>query len=629
MEATIPRPEPQDAIPAYASHVLVPVANPATAIDLLHLAGALIDAETGKIYAVSVVENAEQQAKSFDEINRIVEGIRAEGYNIEHKTVVSVSVSRGILDAAREIGADLIVLGIQQNRRGEVALGVVAENVIETAPCDVLIYRTGRTAQFKRLVIPVGRPEQARIAAGVGVRLGQFYDIKIEAMRVQAGSTAQFEGLALIEEMLADVRNGSHIKRTVIAATNAADAIISRTDEDDLIVVGFSERSELERMMFGDVTRSVLQQATGPVIVVSRSAEQPSRTARWRRRAIGWLRPEITRTEQDDIVRQSDRDSRLDIDYIALIGASSTIATLGLMLNSAAVIIGAMLVAPLMSPLIALSTGLTVGRVRIAWRALGTVVFGVLLSLLVAFVTGTLFPILPTPEMTARGMPTLLDAGVAVASGAIGAYATARKDIPAALAGVAIAAALMPPLCTVGLGLALGNTSLAFGAMLLFLTNILCIVVAGMMVFIYLGMTFRRYDDVPITLQVISVILLLIAAVPVGTELYILTKEVNAERGVRDRIVEQLPDTAELVGIEFDRTNITRVSRVVATVRTSLDFEVEQVERIAAQIYDRFHDDVEFELVLMPVFRIPSRISEAPDAPPALDDPPEVPPDDD
>ncbi len=622
MEARIPQPDlsnpPHDIVPGYSDTVLVPVANPSTAADLLHIAGALVEPTHGKIIALSVVEDAEQQAKSVDDVKLIVDRIRTEGYTIEHKTVVSVSISRGILDGVRETGADLLIVGIKQNKRGQVELGTVVENLIETAPCDVMVYRAARTPDFNRVVIPVGSAAQARTAAGIGVRLGQFYRTNIEAMRVQAGASAQFEGLAHIEEALADVQNGHNIKRTVVTANNAADAIVSRTSEDDLIIVGFSERSELERMMFGDVGRVILEKAEGPVIMIARQIQDETKADKIRRRVVSWVRPLLTRTEQEDIVRQSDRDSRLDIDYLALIGASSTIATLGLMLNSAAVIIGAMLVAPLMSPLIALSVGVTVGRVRIAGQALLSVLVGVGFALMVASLAGLLFPITPTPEMNARGMPTLLDAAVAFASGAIGAYATARKDIPAALAGVAIAAALMPPLCTVGLGLALGDTQLAFGAMVLFLTNILCIVLAGVAVFVYLGMTFRRYEDVPIRWQIAATALLILATVPVGAELFILTREVNIERDVRREIQLELPPSAELVSIEFDRVNINRISDVLVVVRSPLDLTIEDTRRIASRLRGRLGNDLGVSVTVLPVIRVA-----APEPPPTPEPEPE------
>ena len=118
-----------------------------------------------------------------------------------------------------------------------------------------------------------------------------------------------------------------------------------------------------------------------------------------------------------------------------------------------------------------------------------------LVALLIAFAFGALVGMdAPTPEMLSRSHPSLLDAAVAITAGLIGAYATARKDIPAALAGVAIAAALMPPLCTVGLALSARHDPLAGGATLLFLTNIVFISLAGWAVFFWMGMRPRLVD---------------------------------------------------------------------------------------------------------------------------------------
>jgi uncharacterized membrane protein len=116
-----------------------------------------------------------------------------------------------------------------------------------------------------------------------------------------------------------------------------------------------------------------------------------------------------------------------------------------------------------------------------------------------------------TTEMLSRGQPSVLDMGVALASGLAGAYAMARKDIPSALAGVAIAAALVPPLCTTGLAIAFREVSLASGAGLLFLTNIVGISIAGAAVFAWLGLRPRGENHTRRQLVVALVVLGLLA----------------------------------------------------------------------------------------------------------------------
>jgi uncharacterized hydrophobic protein (TIGR00271 family) len=367
------------------------------------------------------------------------------------------------------------------------------------------------------------------------------------------------------------------------------------------MVVGFNERNELEQWMFGDLSKGILNNAPGPVVMVSRTIVREDKASRLWRRAITWLQPTLTGVEQDEIVRQAREMTSFNIDFATLIVVSATLATLGLLLNSPAVIIGAMLVAPLMSPLIGLSTGLAVGRVYMGRQALTTLLNGVALALLVAIGIGLILPTdLPTAEMLARGKPTLVDAAVAFASGVIGAYATARKDIPAALAGVAIAAALMPPLCTVGLGIAFRDADLAFGATVLFLTNIVNIITAGVVVFLWLGMRFRRYDGVALWKQVVAVVMLVVSVALVGGELAELTRQA----GDQSLITEQLKDafdavrSVELVELEtYDESPL----RVLATVRSSNEITNEITADLQTRIENRLGEPVKLELVALQV----------------------------
>jgi uncharacterized hydrophobic protein (TIGR00271 family) len=147
-----------------------------------------------------------------------------------------------------------------------------------------------------------------------------------------------------------------------------------------------------------------------------------------------------------------------------------------------------------MAPLIAFSTGMAIGDLHLTRKAIIALLVGILLALGVSYVAGLIsVTTIITSEMAARGNPTFLDLAVALASGVIGAYAAGRKSIPSAAAGVAIAAALMPPLCTVGLAYAFGDTALSRGAFLLFLTNIISIILAATITFFWLGL--RTYES--------------------------------------------------------------------------------------------------------------------------------------
>jgi uncharacterized hydrophobic protein (TIGR00271 family) len=208
----------------------------------------------------------------------------------------------------------------------------------------------------------------------------------------------------------------------------------------------------------------------------------------WTRWRLFDVLPTLDLHEQIEVYKTIRNGSQPSVDFYLMIALSAAIATFGLLQNSPAVIIGAMLVAPLMSAIFGLGLGVVRGDLRLLRRAASATLRGVLLAIAVAAVLALIIPAAtPQPEILSRTHPTLLDLGVALASGAAGAYALCRKDVSASLPGVAIAAALVPPLGTIGIGLALWQGEIASGALLLFATNLVAISAAGGLVFLWLG----------------------------------------------------------------------------------------------------------------------------------------------
>ncbi|MGH2512290.1 MAG: DUF389 domain-containing protein, partial [Candidatus Limnocylindrales bacterium] len=178
---------------------------------------------------------------------------------------------------------------------------------------------------------------------------------------------------------------------------------------------------------------------------------------------------------------------------------SSAIATFGLITNSAAVIIGAMLIAPFLSPIMGIAFAILGGRRRLLLRATITLAAGIVGALALSYAFAWLALQLPfgalttvPAEVTSRTRPGPFDLAIALAGGAAAAYALVRLEGAAALFGVAIATALMPPLCSIGIGLALGDQGIWSGAGILFATNIVAIVASATVVFKALHLRPRR-----------------------------------------------------------------------------------------------------------------------------------------
>ena len=177
---------------------------------------------------------------------------------------------------------------------------------------------------------------------------------------------------------------------------------------------------------------------------------------------------------EHQLLDQFEQDARADQEFLVLTLAAGMIATLGLLANSSAVVIGAMLIAPWMLPLRAIAFAILQGRVRLVATALLTLLLGVLVTVALSVLLGLSvgLPILGS-EVAARTRPNVLDLGVALVAGAISAYASVRSKALSSLAGTAIAVALVPPVCAFGLLLAKASWGDAFGAALLFAANLL------------------------------------------------------------------------------------------------------------------------------------------------------------
>jgi len=174
--------------------------------------------------------------------------------------------------------------------------------------------------------------------------------------------------------------------------------------------------------------------------------------------------------------------------FMVLLVLATMIATFGLFINSSSVIIGAMLLAPLMQPIVSLSMGVLRQDSMLELSSARTIAVGVLSVLLTAAVIAWSIPIEKmTSEMSGRLFPTTLDLFVAIASGIAAAYAKSNEKILGSLAGVAIAVALVPPIAVAGIGLGWAEWHMFSSAFLLFLTNLVGIVLAAALTFVVLG----------------------------------------------------------------------------------------------------------------------------------------------
>lgn len=204
--------------------------------------------------------------------------------------------------------------------------------------------------------------------------------------------------------------------------------------------------------------------------------------------------PRATTEEFQDLFKILRDNSEISWPYMVMLVLSTLIATFGLYADSSPVIIGAMILAPIIGPIVSFSMGMVRYDVQMLKKSIFAILAGTIVSLLFAAGVSLIIPLrLITPEIEARLSPTLLDLGIAVGSGIAAAYAHAKEGIARSLAGVAIAVALVPPLAVAGIGLGWLDWNLFFGAFLLYLTNLAGIIMFGGLTFLLLGFApFKR-----------------------------------------------------------------------------------------------------------------------------------------
>ena len=306
--------------------------------------------------------------------------------------------------------------------------------------------------------------------------------------------------------------------------------------------------------------------------VASRSTQPTPRRRGFTERAeafVAWRKRKVARSvDHAAVLAKVDEDACWSGHYLFMIVISAGIAVLGLLLSSPAVVIGAMLISPMMGPIIALGFGIALFDIARIQCSLQTLIGGVLVAVGFCALITLVSPLQTvTAEIAARTRPNLFDLGVAMLSGAGGTYAMIRGR-HGAIVGVAIAVAVMPPLATVGFGLASANRSIVLGAAFLFVTNLTAIsLTAAVFARIY-GFAHQLSPRQGWLQAVLIVTGLMALAVPLGLALRQIGWEGVASRQVRDTVVAQFGEGARIgaVDINFDGKPM-EVDAVVFTPR--------------------------------------------------------------
>lgn len=362
-----------------------------------------------------------------------------------------------------------------------------------------------------------------------------------------------------------------------------------KPSECDLLILGDNNNNKFlnRRWSKSSVNQMVLANPEGPAVLVLRNPTPLTKRIQgvFERFAKDRV-PQLERDARISLVDRIQSSTYWDFDFITLISLSTLIAAMGLVQNSGAVVIGAMLVAPLMTPLLGAGLAIVHGNKVLMIRACSTVFRGFLLAFFLGVLVG-LFEIYqpPTDEMLSRGSPNFLDLIIAFVSGLAAAYAIGRPNLFSALPGVAIAAALVPPVATAGLGLAQLDFQLAIGALLLFFTNIVAIMLAAAFTLWLVGVRDKHEHSSEKGWTVYVVVSLFLIASIIG--IYQLVPHRKIPAVVRQNIEKRVEDfDANLESISIQSGRIPNLKLRITSKKILSQTELESIASSAKAQYE-------------------------------------------
>lgn len=305
------------------------------------------------------------------------------------------------------------------------------------------------------------------------------------------------------------------------------------------------------------------------------------------KRNLPWLK-RATFEEFKELFSVLKDNAELTNAYIVMMILSTLITAFGLYANSAPVIIGAMILAPLISPIVSFSMGLIRYDVDLLKTSFKTILIGTLVSLFFAAFVSLIIPLkVVTSEISARLTPTLLDLGIAVASGIAAAFAHAKEGIAKSLAGVAIAVALVPPLVVAGVGIGWMDWSVFSGAFLLYLTNLAGIIMFGGLTFLLLG--FAPFKSAKKGL-VYSLLIILIVCIPLTFSFYRIKQEAEITRALEGFKIEDF----QLRDVRVRSGDVPVISLKIVSSKSVPD---EKLEEIKTHIEDKINQKIIIEII--------------------------------
>ena len=595
--------------------ILVHIADLKNADQLVQAGAALAKARARHLTVLYVIENPEEQSEldrhpeaqiAWQTLRELLASLNLEGLKSVPLVRLAPTIPGGILATIWDEQVATVFLGWPAGDVAAGELGLATEDVdylVTHSPSEVVVLRGALPDPIERILVPMTSQSHNLSALALAQDLARGAGARVKAsgiVRGRASQEALDKARANLQTTVAHLKDPADIDIDLLQVVKAPDDLYRAAGDCDLIIMGASEEGFLTPTSFIGFPAELVEAADRPGIV-NKKHEKPA--AYWLRQAWETLfrfLPKLDRKERAGVYRSMNQNARATVDFYVLILLAAGIAFLGLLLNSSSVIIGAMLIAPLMNPMLAMANAIVMGNLRMLRSAASSVLNGVILAVgISAFLALMLFAIAgelePTDEILSRTSPNVLDLLVALLSGAAAAYAVSRSQLASALPGVAIAAALVPPLCVVGFGLGTGKLDIALGSGLLFLTNLAAIIVAAAVIFLLVGfrppIRLERGEQARLGLKTALMVLLVIAIILVVISA-VSVKSASDRSTIESMLTSAWPpDKAQVVNLRIERKKGDYIANFTVLDYTS-SITQSELDKLQQDISVTVHDDV-------------------------------------
>ena len=513
----------------------------------------------------------------------------------------------GIKATATEFDVDFILVewpeeSVERARKNQLQRLLL----LSARPLGILKGEFGQNLQ--KVSVGCGTGSHSTFALQTAEAIASMNQSTMEAVKIFAKSESKDETDRKVKKVI--TQSGIQFPAAIITRQDrdVEQGIMKEAESSELLLLGTSDDPLTGRPLPDGQSIDIALKRKQATLIL-KSKEESSRF--FIRRVMAQLTQRVTRLtpkERSELLGHLKVGLQARADFYFMVALAAAIAITGLIMNDGSVVLGAMLVSPLMSPIVGIACGIALGNIDLIRRSSASTFKGMALVLGMGVVMTFILPsVEPTDQILSRTHPGIYDLLAALAAGAAGAYSLGRKTVAGALPGVAMSLSLEPPLAVAGYGLSTSQFWITGGAFLLFLTNLVAIVFSGVGVYLLLGMRPPRKEGIYVVGKAIAsvVAVVLILVIPLGFGTYGALKRGTLKYQVESQFrSEALREHFELLNLKISEQEDGYL--ILPTVLASEEVTPQQIEIFRKVIEKKIGSPIQIEATILKTKRIDS-----------------------